>query len=357
MTPLRQNRDRLEVYAFHKQAVSGDAPTRDQNPNATGVNNTQAERAKLGAWMAKRGMTQSEAMLAYVSECDRQIRVYGTAGEDSNVGGAGGSSSPSSRTPEPGGTPTNTPRTDNSGGSSPLFTPRGVAAIPLLCAAAAETRSAYLSRLRATGPPLNGWWAKQEPLCADPGTALALPERGVIAAAAAVEHASLVVGSDWSNSMPAGISPKVVQAYLWPAHNVLLVCWIMLVFISTLVSSAFVIIKTVLLGARRTGALLPCIFSEEIKPTSRAASGLCEPHQAVTVRLAGLVLSPLRALCDASDAAADTGGVLLGSMVFVGGAVLSSWYWCFVLPWLGLLGMWTAICVGWCFALIEFAGV
>ena len=41
---------------------------------------------------------------------------------------------------------------DNSGDNGVLLCPRGLAAIPLLCAAASETRSAYLARLQVTHP-------------------------------------------------------------------------------------------------------------------------------------------------------------------------------------------------------------
>ena len=41
---------------------------------------------------------------------------------------------------------------DNSGDNGVLLCPRGLAAIPLLCAAASESRSAYLARLQVTHP-------------------------------------------------------------------------------------------------------------------------------------------------------------------------------------------------------------
>ena len=42
---------------------------------------------------------------------------------------------------------------DNDGGDNGvLLCPRGLAAIPLLCAAASESRSAYLARLQVTHP-------------------------------------------------------------------------------------------------------------------------------------------------------------------------------------------------------------
>ena len=64
---MTQNRDRLELYALHKQSVSGDAPpaTTDDSSSSSSV----ADKAKLAAWRTKRGMTQAEAMQRYVEEC------------------------------------------------------------------------------------------------------------------------------------------------------------------------------------------------------------------------------------------------------------------------------------------------
>lgn len=57
-------------------------------------------------------------------------------------------------------TPQNTPARDNvqsdnnenTNDAGVLLCPRGLAAIPLLCAAASESRSAYLARLQVTHP-------------------------------------------------------------------------------------------------------------------------------------------------------------------------------------------------------------
>eukprot|EP00533_Pseudo-nitzschia_delicatissima_P016175 CAMPEP_0197265112 /NCGR_PEP_ID=MMETSP1432-20130617/2202_1 /TAXON_ID=44447 /ORGANISM="Pseudo-nitzschia delicatissima, Strain UNC1205" /LENGTH=360 /DNA_ID=CAMNT_0042729825 /DNA_START=88 /DNA_END=1169 /DNA_ORIENTATION=- len=67
------NRDKLELYAYHKVAVSGDAPaTIPTSANA-------AERAKYNAWRQKSGRSQKESMRLYLQEADRQLRVYGSA--------------------------------------------------------------------------------------------------------------------------------------------------------------------------------------------------------------------------------------------------------------------------------------
>jgi len=162
-----QNRDRLELYALHKQAVSGDAPPQTSNDETLSV----ADRTKIVAWRTKQGMTKSEAMTRYVEECDRQQQVYGTMA-DGDGGGSLLSNGSSTSSPVPATTITKTTvaRTNGgeatgssggsneaaaaadyvSGGGGGLLCPRGLAAVPLLCAAASESRSAYLARLQLT---------------------------------------------------------------------------------------------------------------------------------------------------------------------------------------------------------------
>jgi len=332
------NRDAIELFALHKQAISGDAPQRDP-PNLS-----VGEKTRLRAWRSKRGMTQSEAMSCYIAESDRQIRTYGTRSQ------SGGDRNGSR-------TPTNTPATPaaSSSGSAGTLTPRGIAAVPLLCAAAAESRTAYLSRLKSTGQPENGWWRKQEPLCADPGTPFAAPESIVLASASKVEELSLLISSEWSGSVP--LPPGVVQSFLWPLHNVLLSVWIVLIFMCTHIASAILLTKTALLGARATGAPLERIFSEEIFPSSRAATSLCDPHQAVAVRLTGLCLMPFVTQCNVCRTVMDRAGPIAGGLAYVFVSILTWWYWLCMLPWFAFAEICTAFMLGWCFALIEVAGV
>jgi acyl-CoA-binding protein len=61
------NRDRLELYALHKQSVSGDAPATDDDLSSS---SSVADKAKLAAWRTKRGLTQADAMQRYVEECE-----------------------------------------------------------------------------------------------------------------------------------------------------------------------------------------------------------------------------------------------------------------------------------------------
>ena len=98
------NRDRLELFALHKQAVAGDAPSQGKG----GGGGRGGDRQKAKAWRAKRGMGQAEAMSAYVAECDRQVRVYGTASDQAasappaasaGAGAAGGAAGSAAQTP------------------------------------------------------------------------------------------------------------------------------------------------------------------------------------------------------------------------------------------------------------------
>jgi acyl-CoA-binding protein len=356
------NRDRLELYALHKQAVASDAPeTLSKSKNSK--KSSPAERAKFNAWSSKRGLTQSQSMTAYIIEADRQITVYGTA---------------------PSVTPTNTPDDTTSTGASTnyghsdtastttasvLLTPRGLAAVPLLCAAAAEPRNAYLKRLKANVTSReNGWWVRQEPLCGDPGTVSALPEVLVLTMAILIERLSLhlLKSDNCRNILDAfALRAAVVQSLLWPLHNVLLTVWVLVIFISTLTGSAILLLKTMLLGSKRTGVTLENIFSQEIRPSKRGAGSLCLAHQAVTIRFLGLVLYPLGIICDLADYVLHTvevqiqlgrqSGLLFGSVTYLIACGFLWWYWFIVLPWIAVGCISLSLCLGWCFGLIELA--
>ena len=249
-----------------------------------------------------------------------------------------------------------------------LLTPRGLAAVPLLCAACSESRISYLHRLSSTGAPSNGWWRKQEPLCAaDPHSIFALPENIVISLASTMEYISLTLSSEPSirNLLGSiGIRPAVFQSMLWPLHNVLLVLWILVLFISTLAGSAIVMAKTILLGSKRTNIRLEDVFAEDIYPCRMGASSLCQSHQAITVRLLGLILYPLGMVCELAESSRskavvgrDGGGLMIGSAVFVTGISLLWWYWLILLPWVGVFAMGGAVSISWCFGLIELASI
>lgn len=313
----------MELYALHKQAVSGDAPsTFSSSANAS-------ERAKYQAWKAKVGLTQAESMRLYLSEADRQIRVYG------NV---------TPQTPQP--TPNN-PSHATTNGSSLMDTPRGLAAIPLLCAAAAESRPAYIRRLSQT-PYENAWWKRQEALCGTPGTITALPEMIVLQLARFVEHVSLAggTGSD---------SNAALQAFLWPVHNSLLSLWMLIILVLTLLEASSHILQIVVWGARRTGLSLTRVWDHDLGLWQQCVHGMCESHQATTCRLVGLVLLPISFVLGLLKQ--WIASMTLASGIFVVVIMAAWWYFVFVLPWLAACLLGAACTSGACFALIQVAGV
>jgi acyl-CoA-binding protein len=319
-----QNRDRLELYALHKQAVSGDAPL-------SLVTSTAAEKAKYNAWRSKSTTAQLEAMRLYIQESDRQVRVYGL-------------------TPQ---TPETTPSIENGATASTTNNntnsqqPRGLAAIPLLCAAASESRQAYLRRLSNTRLE-QAWWSRQEPLCATPGSLLALPEFLVIRTAAVLERVSLA-SADGAAVIPA----PVLQSFLWPLHNCLLAAWIALILVFTCMTAGLDLVQTLLWGSRRTGLSLAGVWKDQLFTTTHAVHSLTESHQPLSARLVGLVMLPVTVI----TAMTSHPPVLWGSLLYCAVMLMTWWYWCLVVPWLGLCLLGVAVGTGWCFALIEIAGV
>jgi acyl-CoA-binding protein len=332
---------------LHKQAVSGDAPPNPPPSSTSTTDQAPAEKSKYAAWKAKRGLSTEEAMTQYIAECDRQVRVYGTA-----AAAAATASNPQ--------TPLNTPQTTTSSSSS-ISTPRGLAAIPLLCAAAAESRVAYLRRMEVSSPE-SSWWSRQEPLCSSTSSTTtnsitALPETLLLQLASLVERISL------SPPTPlAMIPPSVLQSILWPLHNMLLVTWMGMILWLLLLQSAFRLVRTLIYGARRTGMTLPSIWNVMLEPTHRSIQSLAEPHQPLSVRLMGLLLWPASLLVGTTCTTTSTtsvfaAGSTASSVVFLLGLLMTWWYFVLVVPcvtgWLLL----AALASGWCFGVIEFAGV
>lgn len=317
-----QNRDRLELYALHKQAVSGDAPSTFSSSASP------ADKAKYQAWKSKLGLSRIESMRLYLSEADRQIRVYG------NLTPQTPQATPSTSNGNPNGAPINM-----------MDTPRGLAAIPLLCAAAAESRPAYLRRLAQT-PYENAWWKRQESLCGTPGTVTALPEMAVLQLARFVEHLSL------SRQGPPN---AVLQSFLWPLHNSLLALWMMLILVLTLMESVWNILQIVVWGARRTGLSLTRVWDHDLRLWEQCQVNMCETHQATTCRLVGLFLLPVSFVL--RNLKRFVGSMTLASTLFGAMAMMTWWYFVFVLPWLAFIVLGTACSSGACFALIQVAGV
>ena len=279
------------------------------------------ERAKYQAWRSKSGLSQEESMRLYLQESDRQIRVYGSAANPQ--------------------TPTLTNNvSEASNADVPMNTPRGLAAIPLLCAAAAESRRAYLRRLSQT-PMEAAWWGRQEALSANPGTISAIPETLIIQLAKLIEY--------WSLS-----SSRVVSAFFWPLHNSLLSLWILVILWLQMATSAWSVLQILVWGARRTGISLSRVWAEELSLTTQCINGMTEPSQAISCRLVGLFFLPAYYTLGFLKNKVDS--MMVGSTVFVFFLLSTLWYWGIVMPWFAACFLGAAFSSGACFALIEAAG-
>lgn len=261
-----------------------------------------------------------------------------------------------------------------------MDTPRGLAAIPLLCAAAAESRPAYIRRLGQT-PYENAWWKRQEArkyfstillcllpslatapsayllldfgflhspisaVCGTPGTVTALPELSVLQLARFVEHLSLSCDNN-----------TALQAFLWPVHNSLLSLWMLIILVLTLWEGSWHVLQIVVWGARRTGLSLTRVWDHDLGLWQQCIHGMCESHQATTCRLVGLVLLPVSFVLGFLKRM--IGSMTLASSMFI---VLVMgcgwWYFVLVLPWLAACLLGAACTSGACFALIQVAGV
>ena len=347
------NRDRLELYAYHKVAVSGDAPSSLSNSaNA-------AERAKYQAWRSKSGKSQEDSMRLYVQEADRQLRVYGSAAvpiPHSNTYHTNQESmSPNvnSRTPQ------TTPANNNAGDSSSVSNiPRGIAAIPLLCAAVAESRKAYLRRLGQTSIE-TAWWKRQESLCAPPGSLTALPESFLLSIARFIEHITLTPpGHGGGGVMLGGGGVNVrnlIASFCWPLHKCLLVCWMLIILYITTFRSALNTCGIIVWGSRRTGLSLNREWIEIIPLVGHSIQIMCESHQPLTCRLVGLMLLPFSSLVSFINRTITNITLASSSMILI--LCVTWWYWLLTIPFLMGTLLCTAFSVGFCFVLIEFAGV
>jgi len=347
------NRDRLELYAYHKVAVSGDAPSSLSNSaNA-------AERAKYQAWRSKSGKSQEDSMRLYVQEADRQLRVYGSAAvpiphsNTYNTNQESMSPNVNSRTPQ------TTPANNNAGESSSVSNiPRGIAAIPLLCAAVAESRKAYLRRLGQTSIE-TAWWKRQESLCAPPGSLTALPESFLLSIARFIEHITLTPpGGPGGGAMLGGGGVNVrnlIASFCWPLHKCLLVCWMLIILYITTFRSALNTCGIIVWGSRRTGLSLNREWIEIIPLVGHSIQIMCESHQPLTCRLVGLMLLPFSSLVSFINRTITNITLASSSMILI--LCVTWWYWLLTIPFLMGTLLCTAFSVGFCFVLIEFAGV
>jgi len=328
---IPSNRDRLELYALHKQAIGGDAP------NTFSSNASLAEKSRYQAWKNKRGLSPEQAMASYCAECDRQVRVYG----GSNV----------ASTPQ---TPVTTPEetVDCRNGGSNDKAPRGISAIPLLCAAAAESRVAYLRRL-SRSDMTNAWWSRQEALCGTPGTIATLPETLLLGFASLIEYISM------SSKEFIPLPDTVVQSFLWPLHNISLGLWILVILIYTAIGGALHMTTTILWGSRRTGLSLSKIWDDEITPTYQTIKSLSQSHHPIGIRLISLLVWPYTLLAEGLclGMAEPLGGTLVNALVYTGAMLLTWWYWILTVPSFAFFTTTGAFWSGFCFAAIELAGV
>jgi hypothetical protein len=152
------------------------------------------------------------------------------------------------------------------------------------------------------------------------------------------------------------------------------------IVIYAVVFSAWDSLTTLLLGSRRTGHSLASIWHDDVVFGAQSVRTLTEPHQPLSARVVGLVVQPhailvsfLHALAppvepsassNASAAAASAAqggpnlvvGLTTRSGLYVVVVLCTLWYWLVVLPWfLSMVMLGTALVLGNCFALIEWA--
>ena len=348
------NRDRLELYAYHKVAVSGDAPSSLSNSaNA-------AERAKYQAWRSKSGKSQEDSMRLYVQEADRQLRVYGSAAVPIPHSNTYNTTNQESMSPNVNSrTPQTTPANNNAGDSSSVSNiPLGISSIPLLCAAVAESRKAYLRRLGQTSIE-TAWWKRQESLCAPPGSLTALPESFLLSIARFIEHITLTPpGHGGGGVMLGGGGVNVrnlIASFCWPLHKCLLVCWMLIILYITTFRSALNTCGIIVWGSRRTGLSLNREWIEIVPLVGHSIQIMCESHQPLTCRLVGLMLLPFSSLVSFINRTITNITLASSSMILI--LCVTWWYWLLTIPFLMGTLLCTAFSVGFCFVLIEFAGV
>lgn len=278
-------------------------------------------------------------MELYLQEADRQVRVYGSA------------SAPiphhsQNRTPPNSRTPQSTPATDNVNNTLPSSpTPRGLAAIPLLCAATAESREAYLRRLSQTTLE-TAWWVRQEPLCAPPGSFASFPEALLLSTARFLEHITLTTPGK-----------NLVASFCWPLHKTFLVLWMLIILYVTVLLSALNSMTILVWGSRRTGLSLDREWIEIIPLVAHSVTMMCEPHQPLTSRLVGLVLLPFSSLFEFLNRTLTENSMALANTSMILVMVATWWYWLLTVPFFIWSLLWIAFGLGFCFVLIEFAGV
>ncbi len=332
------NRDRLELYSLHKQAASGDCPA-----NAASGKGSGADKAKFEAWKTKRGLTQAEAMSRYISECERQLRVYGSKGGPSTTTMENTSDSPAN------------PNAPTQASKSTESSLRGIQSVPLLASAASEPMGLYTQRLSLLTSPSASWWSKQVPLCspsvAEPPLSYRL-ESMLISVGSFLERTALT---------PRALGPvpsTVLYSMLFPLHVLLLTYWIALIYLLSLPATLYLVVKTLLFGSVSTGATLEDVIADTITPTASTATALLQSNNlSAPIRFLAVLLTPLTITTDVAVYTQEVAGPVVASVAYTLMVACTWWYYIFVMPWMmGALG-WASGMYGVCLGVIEYSGV
>mmetsp|Transcript_12820 Transcript_12820/g.26152 ORF Transcript_12820/g.26152 Transcript_12820/m.26152 type:complete len:357 (-) Transcript_12820:45-1115(-) len=331
------NRDRLELYSLHKQAAAGDCEV--DKPTNKGA----AEKAKWTAWKTKAGLSQAEAMSRYISECDRQIRVYGSK------------SGPTTSTMENSKPDvTNVPPPAENPNTPPSSLLKGIDSVPLLASAASEPQKSYMQRLAIMNAN-QSWWGRQSPLCSASTAEPSLSSK--------VESIIISLGTFFERQALAGhsvgpITPTSVHATVFPIHVLLLTYWIVVVYLLTIPTTFYLVVKTMLLGSNATGVNLSQLIESTITPASTTASMMMnDTSNSLPPRFIGLALTPLVIITDVTLTTYNAAGDFVGALMYCFGILITWWYWVFVVPWLSIALGWVGVAYSCCCGIVEYAGL
>ena len=165
----------------------------------------------------------------------------------------------------------------------------------------------------------------------------------MIALARVVEYISLQINA-----------PPPVQSFFWPLHNSLLSIWMGVILICILVESYWSMLQTLIWGARRTGTPLSSVWNDKIPLLAQSVTSMCESHQALSCRLVGL---SLLGVPTSIGLLRNLPSTTFSSAGFLALVTMTWWYWFVVTPWMAVALLWVAFFSGFCFALIEMAGL
>ena len=227
--------------------------------------------------------------------------------------------------------------------------------VPFLSSAASEPFPTYMQRMSLQNVS-HSWWSRRTPLLgpASPSepTFTSKIENGLITVGSLLE--SFALRSSSLGPFPA----SSVHAFVYPLHILLITLWILLIYLLTIPTTAYLLTKTTLMGSNSTGVTLSQLIDASVTPTSTVASGLLsDAKNSLPVRALGLSLTPLCIITDVSLSLNGGLGDLTAAAFYVFGVLATWWYWVFVVPWLGVAVGWVGLGYGVCLAVIEVAGV